>query len=85
MLARSSHEATAGGSSAFISAAIVKRADGVKVPQQPRNEMHALTVEQARILLKIALPTPYGPVLAVALTTGMRPREYLGLKWQDID
>jgi integrase len=60
-------------------------ADGVKVPQQPRNEMQALTVEQARTLLKIALTTPHGPVLAVALTTGMRPSEYLGLKWQDID
>lgn len=60
-------------------------ADGVKVPQQPRNEMQALTVEQARTLLNIALTTPYGPVLAVALTTGMRPSEYLGLKWQDID
>ena len=35
-------------------------ADGVKVPQQPRNEMQALTVEQARTLLKIALTTPYG-------------------------
>jgi integrase len=60
-------------------------ADGVKVPQQPRNEMQALTVEQARTLLNIAVTTPYGPVLAVALTTGMRPSEYLGLKWQDID
>jgi hypothetical protein len=48
-------------------------ADGVKVPQQPRNEMQALTVEQARTLLNVALTTPYGPVLAVALTTGMRP------------
>jgi len=60
-------------------------ADGVKVPQQLRNEMRALTVEQARTLLKIALTTPYGRVLAVALTTGMRPSEYLALKWQDID
>src|SRR5205807_3226835 len=29
--------------------------------------------------------TEYGPVVAIALTTGMRPSEYLGLKWQDID
>ena len=58
---------------------------GVKVPQQPRNEMRALTIDQARTLLKFALNTKYGPVLAVALTTGMRPTEYLGLKWQDID
>ncbi len=47
--------------------------------------MQALTVEQARTLLNLALTTPYGPVLAVALTTGMRPSEALGLKWQDID
>jgi integrase len=60
-------------------------ADGVKVPQQPRNEMRALTLEQARVLLNVAMTTPYGPVLAVGLTTGMRPSEYLGLKWQDID
>jgi integrase len=60
-------------------------AEGVKMPQQPRNEMRALTLEQARALLNVALTTPYGPVLAVALTTGMRPSEYLGLKWQDID
>jgi integrase len=60
-------------------------ATGVKVPQQPRNEMRALTIDQARTLLKLALTTKYGPVLAVALTTGMRPSEYLGLKWQDID
>jgi integrase len=80
-----------------ISAAITKRinattttelenpADGLKVPQQPRNEMRALTVDQARTLLKAAQGTKYGPVFAVALTTGMRPSEYLGLKWQDID
>jgi integrase len=60
-------------------------ADGLKVPQQVRNEMRSLTVEQARVLLKAAEGTKYGPVLAVALTTGMRPSEYLGLKWQDID
>ena len=45
----------------------------------------ALTVDQARTLLKAAQGTKYGPVLAVALTTGMRPSEYLGLKWKDID
>jgi integrase len=59
--------------------------DSVKIPQQPRGEMRSLTVEQAQTFLKAALATPHGPVLAVALTTGMRPSEYLGLKWQDID
>jgi len=46
-------------------------ADGLKVPQQLRNEMRSLTVEQARSLLKVAEGTEYGPVLTVALTTGM--------------
>ena len=60
-------------------------ADGLRVPQQVRNEMRSLAIEQARALLKAAENTKYGPVFAVALTTGMRPSEYLGLKWQDID
>src|SRR5438876_1343719 len=60
-------------------------ADGLKVPQQVRNEMRSLTIEQARALLKAAEGTMYGPVVAIALTTGMRPSEYLGLKWQDIN
>ncbi len=46
-------------------------ADGVKVPQQSRNEMRALTLEQVRLLLDAALTTPHGPVFAVALTTAM--------------
>jgi len=59
--------------------------DGVKIPQQLRGEMRSLTVEQAQAFLKAALGTPHGPVLAVALTSGMRPSEYLALKWQDLD
>ena len=55
-------------------------ADGVKTPQQPRDEMRSLTVEQAQTFLKAALATPHGPVFAVALTTGMRPSEYLGVE-----
>src|SRR4029077_3812110 len=45
-------------------------ADGLKLPQQVRNEMRSLTVEQAKALLKAAEGTMYGPVVAVALTTG---------------
>jgi len=59
--------------------------EGVKPPQQQRREMQALMVEEVRILLKAALATSQGPALAVAVATGMRPSEYLGLKWQDID
>jgi integrase len=35
--------------------------------------------------LKLALPTMYGTLFALAVTTGMRPSEYNGLKWQDVD
>jgi len=59
--------------------------DGVKIPQQARGEMRSFTVEQAQPFVKAALATSHGPALAVVLTTGMRPSEYLGLKWQDID
>src|SRR5205823_9755347 len=60
-------------------------ADGIRLPQQPTREMRVLTSEQARVFLKTALATPHGPVLALALTTGMRPSEYLGLRWQDVN
>ena len=59
--------------------------DGAQLPRLGRREMSVLTAEQSRIFLSAVLKTHYGPVFAVALTTGMRPSEYLALKWQDID
>ena len=59
--------------------------DGPQLPRLGRREMRVLTAEQSRIFLSAALKTHYGPVLTVALTTGMRPSEYLALKWQDMD
>ena len=59
--------------------------EGAQLPRLGRREMRVLNIEQARIFLEDALKTHYGPVFAVALTTGMRPSEYLGLKWPDID
>lgn len=48
--------------------------------------MRVLSTEQSRIFLEAALKTHYGPVFAVAITTGMRPSEYLALKWStDVD
>lgn len=58
---------------------------GVKLPRIRRAEMKVLGIEQTKLFLKFALPTMYGTLLAVAVTTGMRPSEYVGLKWQDID
>lgn len=59
--------------------------EGAQLPRLGRREMHVLNAEQSRIFLEAALKTHYGPVFAVVLTTGMRPSEYLGLTWPDID
>jgi integrase len=59
--------------------------DGAQLPRLGRREMRVLTAEQSRIFLSAALKTHYGPVFAIALTTGMRPSEYLALKWHDVD
>jgi integrase len=54
-------------------------------PQRRRREIRVLNPEEARRLLRHALSHRYGLVFAVALTTGMRPSEYLALRWSDID
>jgi integrase len=59
--------------------------DGAQLPRLRRREMRVLGAQQSRAFLSAALKTHYGPVFAVALTTGMRPSEYLALKWPDVD
>jgi integrase len=58
---------------------------GVQLPSPLCREMSVLTTKQARTFLKSASLSPHGCLFAVALTTGMRPSEYLGLCWRDID
>ncbi len=50
-----------------------------------RREMEALSVEECRRFLQVARETEWFALYALALTTGMRPSEYLALKWGDID
>ena len=50
-----------------------------------RREMEALSVEECRRFLQAARETEWFALYALALTTGMRPSEYLALKWADID
>jgi integrase len=59
--------------------------EAAQLPRLRRREMQVLNAEQSRMFLETVLKTPYGVVFAMALTTGMRPSEYLALKWQDID
>jgi integrase len=58
-------------------------ASGVKIPKPTRTEMRVLPPQDARRFLEHALATRYGILFALALTTGMRPSEYLALRWSD--
>jgi integrase len=58
---------------------------GVQLPSSQCREMSVLNTEQARSFLRAAVHSPQGCLFAVALTTGMRPSEYLALSWRDID
>jgi integrase len=58
---------------------------GVQLPSPQCREMSVLTTEQARSFLRAAVHSTKGCLFAVALTTGMRPSEYLALCWRDID
>jgi integrase len=60
-------------------------ADSVDLPRQGRRQIGVLTVEQARVFVKAIDGHPYGALFALALTTGMRPSEYLGLTWNDLN
>jgi integrase len=58
---------------------------GAELPGEQCREMSVLTTEQARSFLRTASHSPQACLFAVALTTGMRPSEYLALCWRDID
>ena len=60
-------------------------ADSIDLPRQERSQIEVLTVEQARTFVKAIAGHPYSDLFAIALTTGMRPSEYLGLTWNDLD
>jgi integrase len=57
----------------------------VDAPRVPMKEMQALSGEQARQFLKAAQGDPLEALYVLALTTGMRQGELLGLQWEDLD
>jgi integrase len=61
--------------------------EAVKPPQIHREEMRPLTPEQAKILLKSvhAEGDRLEALYVMAVTTGLRQGELLGLKWDDVD
>jgi integrase len=60
-------------------------ADSVDLPKQRRKEMQVLSPEQTRQFLQEATNDRLGSMFALAVTTGLRPSEYLALKWADFD
>jgi integrase len=59
--------------------------EAVKAPRPVKKEMQALNPEQARALLGEAHGHRLEALYALAVTTGMRQGELLGLKWEDVD
>lgn len=60
-------------------------ADAVEPPRRARREMQTLSAEQVRRLLQEAEDTEDYALIYVAVNTGLRRGELLGLKWEDID
>ena len=58
---------------------------GVQLPSAHCSEMCVLNTDQARSLLRAAAHSAQECLFTVALTTGMRPSEYLAVCWRDID
>ena len=60
-------------------------ADAVDAPRKARYEIQPLTAEQSRQLLKGARGDRLEALYVLALTTGMRQGELLGLRWRNVD
>jgi integrase len=59
--------------------------EAVKPPQVRREEMRPLTAEQVKVLFEAAKDDRFEALYILAVTTGLRQGELLGLKWDDID
>jgi len=59
----------------------------VKAPQVRRKEVRTLSPDETRIVVDAATAddSVYGDAIVLAIHTGMRLGELLGLKWEDVD
>ena len=60
-------------------------AEDVLLPRQPRRRFTVFDVVQAKQFIAAMSGHEYEALFALALTTGMRPSEYLALTWTDFD
>lgn len=66
----------------FVKRNVVSQAEK---PRQPRTEMQVLSAEQARRFLAAAESHRLYALFHLAVTTGLRRGELLGLRWDDLD
>lgn len=60
-------------------------AQDVEPPRQAPRRLEVWTPEEARRFLEVAEPHKLYPLFYLALITGLRRGELLGLRWQDVD
>jgi integrase len=59
--------------------------EAVTAPRQTRKEIQAIPLEQARVFLRAAKSDRLEALYLLAIHTGLRQGELLGLKWDDVD
>jgi integrase len=59
--------------------------DSAELPAVPHSERRVLSPDEAVRFLRAAAAMPRGLIFEFALLTGMRPEEYLAVKWSDVD
>ena len=60
-------------------------AEFCELPKVTRKEIRVLPPYEANEFIRVANESKTGLIFEFALLTGMRPEEYLGLQWKDID
>jgi integrase len=57
----------------------------VKAPRPNPDEIQPLSSEQVKVLLETAIGERFAAIYVLAIHTGLRQGELLGLKWEDVD
>jgi integrase len=63
----------------------VNPVDGVEPPHVPAKERDFLTADESEQLVAALVGQEYGLPILVGLYCGLRPTEYLALRWRDVD